>query len=257
MDIIIKDSTLFGFLLAGLTGWLLPVILWIVWKKKTSARAFPLIVGVVAYIFISILRVLPRAVILNDDVKQSPWLYYLLSALISGILEEAGRYLVFRHAIANYDRWADSVSYGIGHGGWEMLMTDGVNGFSFDAFCLGTLYNSKGLEAFAGSEEEAVSILQSISEMTFFDSMTVVYDCFSAMAFHVAMSVLVFTAVHHADDKKFLLLAMALHTTADLTPTLYFCGFSGAWEYIFVDFLYTAGVCYFVYRVYCYFRTDG
>ena len=47
--------TVIGLGLASVTSALLPVILWIIWRKKAHAAWIPLIAGVVGYLFIGTL----------------------------------------------------------------------------------------------------------------------------------------------------------------------------------------------------------
>lgn len=196
-----------------------PVAVWIIWKRKTDARTFPLIVGMISYMFISVLRGTARIVILNDSLKETPWLYYLVSAILSGVFEEVGRYVVFRWCIPDHDRWTDCVSYGMGHGGVEILLTHDT-------------YNND-----------------------FWGSVFVNSDFARGMLFSAAMTVLVFAAVHYSIDfKKLLLTAILLHTIVDIYPAFWVCEKITINELDFIDHLYIALVSYFAYRVYRYYR---
>ena len=195
-----------------------PVIIWIVWKRKSSARTFPLIVGMISYMFISLARGMVRVVILNDGLKQTPWLFYLVSAFLTGVFEEVGRYIVFRYAISNYDRWSDCVSYGIGHGAIEIMLT------------------------------------HNIMENTIYDSMVEWYYFIMLILLSVSMSVLVFASAHHTDNKKFIAAAVGLHAIIDFILAGYRLGVLTIEGAMFIDNLYTIGVCYLAYRVYHYYR---
>lgn len=205
-------------LLQLIVAYCAPVTIWIIWKKKSNTRIFPLVVGMIAYMFISVLRAMARIFVLNDELRTHVWLFYVVSALLSGIFEEVGRYVVFRWCIPNHDRWTDCISYGIGHGGIEVFLTSNV-----------LEYN--------------------------------IYSCFltgssfvRAIFFSAAMSVLVFTTVHHADHKKYLLLAIGLHTLADILPAFFLNGVITMGETDFLDHLYIVGVCYLAYRVFRHFH---
>lgn len=195
-----------------------PIAVWLIWKHRTPARTFPMLVGIIAYMFISMLRGMARFIVLNDALREHVWLFYIVSALLSGIFEEAGRYIVFRWCIPNYDRWTDCISYGIGHGAIEVFLT------------------------------------HNILEMNFYDSLITGQNFLRAMLFSSVMSVLVFSAVHYTEHKKLLLLAIGLHTVTDILPALFLNDIVNFIEADFLDLLYLTGICYIAYRVYRYFN---
>lgn len=192
-----------------------PVTIWIVWRRKTSASVFPLLLGMAAYIIISLLRGVARGVVFSDSLKSVPLLFYFVSALLSGVFEEVGRFVVFRHTIV--DSWVDCVSYGIGHVSIELILTH-------DA-----------------------------SQDDIYDSLIGNYYFATGIAFSVAMSALVYIAANYADSKKFLAAAIGIHTFLDFIAAGYFLGAFSAGELDFIDLLFTIGVCYFSYRMYKHF----
>ena len=159
-------------------------------------------------------RGLVRLVILNDEIKQTPWLYYILSALLAGLFEEVGRYVVFKRIIPNNDRWSDAIAYGIGH-----AMTEEV--------ILSHVFDSSIYEAFWGAFEVACGV-----------------------TFSIAMSVLVFVSVHHADSKKFMYIAVGLHTFIDILGSLLLMHIISFELFMLLETLFIAGVCVYTYRVY-------
>lgn len=201
-----------------LAAYLVPIVLWIVLKRKKLASTIPLITGIIAYVFISYARGLFRLMLLNDSVKEHPWLFYTVSALISAVCEEVGRYLVFRYAIPKFNHWKDCVSYGIGHSATEIILTHHVIGNDF------------------------------------IDNLLIGHDFATTISFSVAMAVLVFSSVHHADTKKGLAAAVGLHTVIDIIPAAYFCGYITIGNLMLVDLLYIMICCYFAYRVYRHFK---
>ena len=191
-----------------------PLVIWFFWKRKNSARVLPLVVGMGAYILLSLLRGVARIPVLNDSVKEIPWLFYLLSAALSGVFEEVGRYIVFRFAMRNYDRWSDCVSYGIGHGAIEIILT------------------------------------HNLTDFTLFDDLITTYDLVTGAAFSVAMSVLVFAGVHFAENKKGLFAAIALHTVIDFTLVLEYYGIASFGAVILIQLAFDILICYLAYRVF-------
>lgn len=190
-----------------------PVAIWVFFKRYWDVRTFPLVVGMIAYMFISVLRAMAR-IMTTNGMRDMPWMFYICSALLSGIFEEVGRYVVFRWCIPNHDRWTDCIAYGFGHGGIEVVLmtTPWTNDF--------------------------------------IDSMWDGSDFLLTMAFSAAMSVLVFTSVHHTDSKKPLILAIGLHTLFDIIPALYLLDVISLFSVWIIDPLYTFLCGYAAYRVY-------
>ena len=193
------------------------IITWIVWKRRTSASVFPLLVGMGAYILIALLRMIARGVVFTESLMATPLLFYIVSALLSGVFEEAGRFVVFRHTII--DSWVDCVSYGIGHVSIELILT----------------------------------YLPHIQEADISDIFLGGYSFATGISFSVAMSVLVYIAANYADSKKFLALAVAFHTLMDIIPAGYYLGTFNLGEYMLIEILGIAAVCYFSYRMYRHF----
>ena len=163
---------------------LIPTVIWLVWKKKSDARAWPLFVGAMSYIVISLFRGMARVVVLNEAVAEVPMLYNLLSALLSGIAEEAGRYIVFRWVIRNYDRWEDAVTYSIGHMAAESVLAGGI------------VYG------------------MTLVDVPFFTIYAIRNHIFSA-----ALSVIVFAAVHY-DGIRLVFAAVGLHALCNFLHAL-------------------------------------
>ena len=209
------------FLLIVAIPYSVPIAVWMIWKKKSSAKTFPLIVGMIAYLFISVLRGLARAIVLNNSVKETPWLFYLLSALLSGIFEEIGRYIVFRWCIPTYDQYQDCVSYGIGH---------------------------SVMESFAVSH---------VLENDIYDSFLEASSFMTGILFSVAMSLLVFVTVCKLKEKKYLVIAIILHTIVDIIPALYLCEVISIGDEMAMQLLYLIGVCCFSYVVYQHSKADS
>ena len=190
-----------------------PVALWLIFKKKTNARVFPLLTGIFSYmVLISFTRGIARSLILSDELKKNLLLYFFISSLISGLSEEVGKYLVLSRLIPKYDSITDYISYGIGHETAEILLT------------------------------------HSVLENTLDESIFECYEYTSGILFSVSMTVLIFVAVN--SNKKMLWVATALHTAIDYIKYFYLMGFLTFIEIMLIDILATFSVCYFAFIVY-------
>ncbi|MBR1740256.1 MAG: YhfC family intramembrane metalloprotease [Ruminococcus sp.] len=193
-----------------------PVLFWFYLRKIHHASAVPLIVGIISYsVLISLPRGLLRMLILTEDMRQnSVWEFYIIRAVFSGVFEEVGRYLVFKHLIPNRDSFTDCAAYALGHGGIEIILTHKM------------WENDIGM---------------SLVESFFFAE---------HIAFSIALSVLVFTAVHYSENKRLLYAAVLIHTLFDILPAAYFSRMISVGALILIDLFATALMTAAGYTVY-------
>lgn len=250
MEIEISTVQLVGLGLSGLIALLMPFVFWFVWRKKAHASWIPLIIGVIGYLFIGTIRGIARAMFLSG-MQDTPWTYYILQAVFAGVFEEGGRYLIFRHAIPHRDLYRDAVSYGIGHGGLESVIVDNGSLLLFYAY-IAFLYRTQGMDSLiaAGlSEEESFAILQQAADSGLFSSLLIVIYDIDSLLLHISLSVLVLTAVHYDNSRKWFWAAIGLHTFADIIPAFNFTGHTSRIETDILILLFDLGVFYLTYRV--------
>lgn len=192
-----------------------PVGAWLVLRKRCGAGVMPLLAGIAAYIVISLARGLLRAAFL-EGLRGTHWLFYIVSAFISGSAEESGRYIVFRNVLPQRKRWADCAAYALGHFCTEALLT------------------------FRMPEDIA-------------DSLLFCYITATGLAVSAAWSVLGFAAAHFAEDRRLLYAAVGLHTLADIIPALYLLDAVSIGGYFALKLLFTAAVCWLGHKVWSYY----
>lgn len=209
--------------LSAVFTYLLPAAAWFIWKKKTQASALPLIIGFIAYTCVILPRLLLRAMVSYNELREtSIFLFYLARGIISGGCEEGMRLLVFMFILKSSDKsgWVSCVAYGFGHGACESLLTtDLANCVLSDC-----VFNGLGIVA--------------------------------NMAFSASMSVIVYAAAVQAQDKRLFFLAYALHFGADIIPMFYEIEAVGFVGYLLLDILFIAGCCVCAYKVYRRFPDD-
>ena len=263
-EIQISTAQVIAMGLAGVIQLLLPVTLWILWRRKTRASWLPLLAGLLGFIVIGTVRAVFRAIFLTE-MQSSPLLYYLAQALLAGIFEEGGKYLVMRFAIPNCDRQHDAVSYGIGHSAVEHYAA-GSAGLLLYGFAVAIFYRTGGMDAFAPGETGAflmqgqddagmLEILQAVSENTVFSCIRTTLE--SLPVLHLCCSVLVFTAVHDDQSPKWLFAAIGLHTLADVIGAFYMAHHITHTEANILELLLDAGLIYLTYRVWQHYRRDA
>ena len=223
-EITFSVGALWGYGYEVLFSLSFPILLFIILRRRRSGyKVKVLLIGFVTYLSVSLVRQGFRELILTDSVKQVPALFYLLSALLSGVLEELGCFLAFRYVLFGHDDGEDAVSYGIGHGGMEQMFGTGVKSLSF--LWWGLECNTEGFAAMtAGMEPDRITAfydkLSAAADSSFLSSFLMSVGWAEGMAFHIAMSVLVMMAVHYAGQKNLLFAAMAIHTFVDVVPPI-------------------------------------
>lgn len=128
-------------------------------------------------------------------IQGNIWLYGLYGGLAAGVFEETGRFLAFRFVLRDQTARITSLAYGIGHGGIEALLVAGLTMAS--NLILGLTYTHGG--AIPSEIIPAVEALLAIPAPTFLWSG---FERLSAMALHMALSVLVFASVR--TDRRWL-----------------------------------------------------
>ena len=156
-------------------------------RKRTGAALKPFLTGFFTYMVISWIRAVFRLFLNSGGAGD-----IAANAVLSGVLEEVGRYLAMMYVMHEHDKWHDAMSYGAGHGGAELILGNMTDHFL------------KGLHA---DEVETEGLL----------GMASFAGC---IVIHIAFSVLVMASVHYRESKKYLYIAIAVHFAADLAVGL-------------------------------------
>ena len=237
-----------GLITQGLLMILIPVILFLLWKKKTREKILvPVLVGAATwFVFAILLKLAPAYFLLQADtplakaISGNVWLTYLVAGLLAGIFEETGRFLAFRFVLKNRRGRRTAISYGVGHGGFESAYV----GFQTASLAvIGILFNLGlgNLIATGMSEAETALLVDQLAPYThlaFGECLLGVFERIPAITVHIAFSVMVFAAVK--EKRRFYLYpaAVLLHALFDFLIVLYGAGLVPAWglELIFAAF---------------------
>ena len=160
--------------------------------------------------------------------------YVLYGVTMAGVFEECGRYIVLKYILKKNRTPENSVLYGIGHGGFEILAVILPSLIT----CLGcvVIFSSMPLEAALKAlnitEETASAALPVVQSAAAFDygmmAMNVIERVF-AMLLHISLTVIVFYGVV-SGRKRYLPLAILLHMLMDTFAALYQRGVVPLWS---------------------------
>lgn len=218
---------------------IVPVVIALIWKIKKKEPITTILIGAGAFLlFVFILEkpiqnvlAFPTAMGLPDHalslfLAANPVLLSLVAGLFPGVFEETGRLVAYKTLLKKRTQRETSISYGIGHGGIEVVFILGLNFLNYIIYALMINTGTFGavVEQVAAQAPEQLSQVDAIVTMlTTFSIGTLAINVLErvfAVMFHVGASILVFYACK--DKKKFWLypLAIVLHTAMDFVGAL-------------------------------------
>ena len=228
MELTIPSAAIASMFTAGAVCTALPVVLLLVWLKKTGAKAMPFFVGAGIFVlFALVLEQLLHTVCLVLDnpvsrvIKGSVVLYTLYGGLAAGVFEETGRLVAFKVMKHRTSR-ETAITYGIGHGGIEAILLAGVNMTVYAV--MGLLVNRGGISAalpLLGDEATAQTVVASLAASGAATGVYAIWERCSAVVLHIALSVLVFRAVQEKGKGWLFPLAIVFHACVDFLAVLY------------------------------------
>ena len=209
-------------------------------KHRKKLRFRYLIAGAVGFIVSA--RVLESGVhylclIMDSPVSRflngSTAAYVIYGITMAGVFEEVGRYIILKYIMKKQRTRENAVLYGIGHGGIEILTVVLPLIATYLAFAL--FFSSGNLEsalsALQITEENAQAALPVVQAAASYDypmAAVNVMERVMAILLHVGLSVIVYYSVA-SGKKRYLLLAVLLHMTADVFAGLYQAGAASVW----------------------------
>lgn len=230
----------FVCLITGAVIWIaVPVLMAVVWKIRKKEPVTTILIGAAMFLLFAVILekpiqnvlAFPTAMGLPDHVfsrflSSNPILLALVAGLFPGVFEETGRLIAFKTVLRKRRNRETSISYGIGHGGFEVILILGLTYIQYIAYAVmlntGTFVTVIDRVA-SQAPEQLVSVETVVSLLTgfsFADLGIAFVERIFAVLFHMGASILVFYACR--DKKHFWLYPMAivLHTGMDFIGAL-------------------------------------
>ena len=241
----------------------IPVAFFLYWRRKhkEQTKISWLIAGAVGFVVSS--RVLELGVhylcIVTDNpvsrfINGNTVAYVLYGIVMAGVFEECGRYIVIKYIMKKNRTRENTVLYGIGHGGIEILavVLPAIIIYLASAILFSQGTAEDAMKALSITEETASAALPSVQAAAVFDfgamALNVIERLF-AMLLHIGLTVIVFYGVINA-KKGYLPLAILLHMLMDTFPALYQRGAVPLWSVEVWAALCTAVVVFIAVRLY-------
>lgn len=218
---------------------IVPIVIAVIWTVRKKERFTTVLAGAAAFLLFAVVLektiqnvlVFPTQMGLDDHavsqfINARPILWAFVVGLFPGVFEETGRLITFKTVLRNRRNRETSISYGIGHGGIEVLFILGSTYITYIVY--GLMINSGSFQtivdqaaAQAPDQVEAIySTAAQIAGIGFADISLGLAERVFAFLFHVGASILVFYAAR--DKGRFWLypLAVLLHTAMDTFAAL-------------------------------------
>ena len=230
----------FVWLMIGAVIWIVvPVVIAVVWKIRKKEPVTSILVGAAAFLLFAVILekpiqnvlAFPTAMGLPDHaisrfLSANPVLLALVAGLFPGVFEETGRLVAFKTVLKNRRNRETSISYGIGHGGFEVLLILGIMYIQYIAYAvmINTGIFGTVIEQVVSQAPEQIGNVEAVVNMltgfSFADLGIAFFERIFAVLFHIGASILVFYACK--SSKRFWLypLAVILHTGMDFIGAL-------------------------------------
>ena len=234
------ETISFVWLILGTVLWIAaPIAVAIIWKVKKKEPFTTILIGAATFLLFALILekpiqnvlAFPTAMGLPDHavsrfLSANPILLALVSGLFPGVFEETGRLVAFKTILRNRKNKETSISYGIGHGGFEVILILGMTYIQYIAYAvmintgiIGIIINQVASLApdQLGSIESVVSLLKGFS---FADLGIAFVERIFAVLFHIGASILVFYACKTKKNFWLYPFAIILHTAVDFIGAL-------------------------------------
>lgn len=196
------------------------------WKKAGGRWRFFFLGCVIFPAFALVLEQQVHGLLLGGSlgpaIQGNLWLYALYAGLMAGIFEECGRWLAFKVSL----RWSrgpeDALMYGAGHGGIEAVLLAGMT--MVNNIIISLALNRGGLEAveklMGPIPEAGMTAIRGIAATPAGLYFWAAFERLSAVGLHIALSVLVYTAVRNRGKWYWFPAAVLIHTLVDMAAVL-------------------------------------
>lgn len=208
----------------------LPVIAVLIWRWRSRAAWASMLWGAAGFMLFA--RVLELGVHMVCIVMDNPIsrailgstpLYVLYGALMAGVFEECGRYVLLRFAMKKHRTREDLIMYGLGHGGIEVfvILTAFLSYLLIDFLLL-----TQGREAALALLDPAgtgqvEAALEAAAGFSLYQGVLNVVERLLAMSVHVSLSIAVGYGVIRGKSRIYLPLAVLGHAMVDVFAALY------------------------------------
>lgn len=219
-----SGASLASMIIVALICTALPFICLGYFRAKTGAKMSSFFIGMAFYVlFAFVVEGALNAVLFNlfslkDVLNRSthPVWYAIYGAIVAGLFEEVGKYIGLSKFMKDRPGKQNAFLFGIGHGGFETIAYGGslfmgniVLAFMVNSMGLNNYLSKLGLEGAALADyQTAISDLIAVPPI---ENAAAGFERILALIFQTALTILVFTAINHANKRYLFPTAVILH----------------------------------------------
>ncbi len=262
-NIVIGQSSIPALIITIILMTAIPVVLLIYWRKKhkEQTKISWLIAGAVGFIVSA--RVLELAVhyfcIIFDNpvsrfINGHTVAFVIYGITMAGVFEECGRFIVMKYILKKNRTRENSIMYGIGHGGIEIIVV--LLPSMISSLVIAAMFSSGDITTALGAlgitEETASAVLPAVQAAASFGYGMMaanVIERILAMLLHIGLTVIVYYGIAYA-KKSCLPVAIGLHMLMDLFAALYQRSVVPLWSVEVWAAFVTAGVVVIAVKLY-------
>lgn len=230
----VGTGAMVSLIIMAVFGIILPIVAAVVWVVKTKEKISTVLIGAGIFIlFALILESIPKSILfgnttaLSNYIVNHAWAFTLAAAGLAGIFEETGRWIAFKFFRRKSDDKKTAISYGIGHGGIEVVIILGISAVTYLIYAIMINQGVFGLVVadVAAVSPEQVSAIEALAQgivgMNIKAAALACVERIFAVIFHISCSVLVFKSVKEKGAWYYFPLAIVLHGGLDAFAALY------------------------------------
>lgn len=210
MEYTIPTLSVVFMVVSALFGLFIPFTLFFYMRKKHETYTASFFIGCgTFFLFAVLLKGLFGYLLLLQNIMPSPEngpLYAVIGGLMAGIFEETGRFISFKTLLRNkLSNNKNALMYGAGHGGFEAfyILFFGM----MSNFIISVMNNNGSL----GGPEVDANVLKVLAQTPPSMFLVGIAERLFAVAFHIAVSVLVWFAAKKIKHIMLYTLAVLLH----------------------------------------------
>lgn len=262
-NIVIGKSSIPALIMTIVLMTAIPVVIFIYWRMKhrEQTKISWLIAGAVGFIVSA--RVLELGVhyfcIIADNlvsrfINGHIFAFVIYGIAMAGVFEECGRFIVMKYIMKKNRTRENSVMYGIGHGGIEIIavLVPAMISFLVIDVMFSTGDMTTALGTLGITEENAAAVFTSVQAAAAFDYGMMaanVIERILAMLLHIGLTVIVYYGITQA-KKSCLPAAIGLHMLMDLFAALYQRSVVPLWSVEIWAAFVTAGIVMIAMKLY-------
>lgn len=213
----VSTSSIVCLMVSVLICFALPVVGFLLVRKRGFKIGLPFLAGIVAFVVSQIVLRIPILQLLATQAwylsfAQNIIPYGLFLGLTAGIFEEVARFIACA-LLKKHRRYEDGIAFGLGHGGIEAVLLVGIS-LLYSIFII-FMYNNGQLAALGLPAAQEAATVANLEALTPGTALMGGVERILAMGMHISFSIVIFTGFMRGKKWRYLILAILAHAAVD------------------------------------------